>query len=192
MNNKNVAKVIKLAISLALVCVVAGGGLALTYAATEKQIEIQAQKQVMESNMAALPLIKSSEGFKEKSDLASEAQKKHEAVITIFEGTQNGKAVGWVVQVGPRGYGGPLVFAVGIDSQQQVKGVSIIDNKETPGLGQKIEEPGFRKQFQGKSGDDPLEVGKDVDAITGATISSKAVIEGVKQALETTEIVGVE
>lgn len=190
MNNGNVTKVIKLAVSLAIICMIAGGGLALTYGATEKKIEEQAREQEMKSNKAALPTVKSSDDFKTRGDLADEGKKVYEDIIKVYEGTKNGQQVGWVMQVGPRGYGGPLVFAVGIDMKGKITGLSIIDNRETPGLGQNIEKPEFQKQFKGKSGDDALEVGKDIDAITGATISSRAVIEGAKGALQVTKKVG--
>jgi len=189
-NNGNVAKVVKLAVSLAIICVIAGGGLALTYAATEKQIAKQAREEEMKSNKAALPGVKSSDDFEARKDKMEEAGEVYEDVIKIYEGSKNGQEVGWVIQVGPRGYGGPLVFAVGIDMKGKVTGLSIVDNKETPGLGQNVEKPEFQKQFKGKSTSDALEVGKDVDAVTGATISSKAVIEGVKGALRVREKVG--
>jgi electron transport complex protein RnfG len=189
-NESNFTKIAKLVLVLAIVCVIAAGGLALTYAATEKQIAVQEEKQMMESNLKALPLIKSSEGFKERTDLVKEVKKQEKDVVKVFEGSKDGKTVGWVVQVGPRGYGGPLIFAVGIDSRGKVTGMAIIDNKETPGLGQNVQKPEFQEQFIGKSAKDALEVKKDIDALTGATISSKAVTLGVKEAVQAVKIVG--
>ena len=190
MDNSNVTKILKLAVTLALICMVAGGGLALTYAATEKQIAKQAREEEMKSNKTAFPLVKKSNDFKVRNDLAAKARKKYKNVIKIYECSKNGEKVGWVVQVTPRGYGGPLVFAVGIDINGKVTGISIIDNKETPGLGQNVEKREFQKQFKGKETGEPLEVGKDIDALTGATISSKAITLGVKEALQAMEILG--
>lgn len=90
---------------------------------------------------------------------------------------------GTAVAVSPRGYSGPIEMMVGIDPQGKVKGLKILNQRETPGLGANIVKPGFLNQFIGKSQKDPLEPKSDIDAITGATISSRAVCQGVKEAL---------
>lgn len=190
MNNSNVVKILKLALTLAIICVVAGGALALTYAVTEKQIAKQAKEEEMKSNKEALPLVRTLEDFKVRNDLAAKAREKYKDVIKIYEGYKNGQKVGWVVQVAPRGYGGPLRFAVGVDTKGNVTGLSIIEIKETPGLGDNVGKPEFQKQFIKKSVGDPLEVGKDIDVLTGATISSKAMTLGVKEALQALKMLG--
>lgn len=90
---------------------------------------------------------------------------------------------GKTVLVSPRGYGGPIEMLVGIDEKGRVSGVKILNQRETPGLGANIVKPEFLKQFVGKSVSDPLIPKKDIDAITGATISSRGVCEGVREAL---------
>ena len=91
---------------------------------------------------------------------------------------------GKAIQVSTRGYGGPIDMLVGIDEQGKVSGVKILNQRETPGLGAGISKPAFLKQFIGKTKNDPLVPKNDIDAITGATISSRAVCLGVKNALE--------
>jgi len=91
---------------------------------------------------------------------------------------------GWAVLVKPRGYGGPIEMLVGIDTQGRVTGVKILNHRETVGLGAKIVDPKFLNQFKGKTNADALEPKKDIEAITGATISSRAVCAGVKEALK--------
>ncbi|MFA6548841.1 MAG: FMN-binding protein [Candidatus Margulisiibacteriota bacterium] len=91
---------------------------------------------------------------------------------------------GKAVAVSPRGYSSTINLLVGIDAQGKVIGIKVLDQKETPGLGASIVKPDFLKQFIGKSARDPIEVKNDVDAITGATISSRAVCKGVREALE--------
>jgi electron transport complex protein RnfG len=189
-NNNNVVKILKLAVTLAIICIVAGGALALTYAVTEKQIAKQAKEEEMESNKEALPFVKKSDDFKARDDLAAKARKKYKDVVKIYEGYKNGEKIGWVVQVAPRGYGGPLRFAVGIDTKGKVTGISIIEIKETPGLGLNVEKPEFQRQFKGKDVSEPFQVGKDIDALTGATISSKAMALGVREALQASETLG--
>ncbi|MDD5382526.1 MAG: FMN-binding protein [Candidatus Margulisbacteria bacterium] len=90
---------------------------------------------------------------------------------------------GQAIAVSPRGYGGPIEMLVGVDPVGKVSGVKILSQRETPGLGANIVKPKFLDQFKGKSLKDPLEPKKDIDAITGATISSRAVCVGVKEAL---------
>lgn len=191
MNNGSFMKIVKLVVPLAAVCIIFAGLLALTYAVTEKQIAKQAIEEEMKSNKEALPAIKKSSDFKARKDLAAKAHRKYKDVIKVYKAFKDDQRAGWVVQVAPRGYGGPLTFAVGINAEGKVVGISLIEIKETPGLGMNVEKPEFNEQFKGKDVYDPLEVGKGIDALTGATISSKAMTLGVKEALESLKMLGV-
>lgn len=75
-------------------------------------------------------------------------------------------------------------MAVGIGLDGAVRGLSVISHSETPGLGANIENQEFLQQFEGKTLGDPIAVGEDVQAITGATITSKAAAKEVREALE--------
>ncbi|MBN2072445.1 MAG: RnfABCDGE type electron transport complex subunit G [Actinobacteria bacterium] len=80
------------------------------------------------------------------------------------------------------GYGGDISILVGLDVDYNIKGVEILSHTETPGLGGRITETGFTDQFKGLGADD-VALSKDggkVDAITGATISSRAVVEAIQ------------
>jgi electron transport complex protein RnfG len=97
--------------------------------------------------------------------------------------------VGIVFRVFPQGYGGPIPIMVGLDPAGTITGIRIASAaeglKETPGLGVKITELEFRAQFIGKTVDNVM-IKKDggaVDAITAATISSRAVCNGIKQGI---------
>jgi len=92
--------------------------------------------------------------------------------------------VGKAVQETVPGYHGQISMMVGIGDRGRVSGVKILSQQETAGLGAGIVKPNFLRQFSGKSAADPLEAKKDIDAITGATISSRAVCKGVRRALE--------
>ena len=97
---------------------------------------------------------------------------------------------GYAVEVAVAGFGGTVTMMVGVSSSGTVTGVSVISHTETPGLGavaaaQSAAGEAFRQQFVGMSGQ--LAVTKDggaVDSITGATITSRAVTQGVNAALE--------
>ncbi len=97
---------------------------------------------------------------------------------------------GYAVQVAPQGFNGAIVMMVGVDNEGKVLGISVISQAETAGLGSicaasNSAGEAFRGQFIGMSGS--LAVTKDggeVDAITSATITSRAVTNGVNAALE--------
>ena len=94
--------------------------------------------------------------------------------------------LGYAIQVAPSGFGGAITMMVGVGADGSVLGVSIISHTETASLGAVAAEntskgEAFRSQFIGQSGQ--LAVGDSVDAISGATITSKAVTAGVNAAL---------
>jgi len=98
---------------------------------------------------------------------------------------KNGNLVGYVVRLIGQGYSsGGIDILVGLDTEAVVKGVLIFSHSETPGLGDKITNNKFLSQFNGKGIDDPIARGDDVDAITGATSSSMAVIGSVRRAVQ--------
>ena len=106
-------------------------------------------------------------------------------VSKIYQG-----ANGYAVEVGPGGFDNTITMMVGIDNEGKVLGISIVSHTETAGLGA-VAAAGtpagiaFRDQFVGASGS--VSVTKDggtMDAITGATITSRAVCAGVNAALE--------
>ena len=92
--------------------------------------------------------------------------------------------VGYCVEVTSNGFGGDISLMVGVNTLGAVTGVSILDHSETPGMGAKAESNEFLSQFINKSGTISIGGGKNsVQAVTNATITSKAVTEGVNTAL---------
>jgi hypothetical protein len=79
------------------------------------------------------------------------------------------------------GYGGPMRVAVGVDSAGAITGVSIISHKETTPFYRKVTAANIPGRVVGKSVSDPLQVGEDIDAVTGATLSSRALVESVRK-----------
>lgn len=93
---------------------------------------------------------------------------------------------GYAVQVAPAGFNGSIQMMVGVDKAGNVLGISVISQSETAGLGAVVAaktEAGeaFRKQYSETEA--PYTVGKNIDGLTGATITSKAVTDGVNQAV---------
>lgn len=96
--------------------------------------------------------------------------------------TREGKTLGWAVVVDEMGKNNPITFLVGIDNQKKVAGVYVLEFRDM--FGSEIKRRSFLKQFQGKTTKNLLKVGRDIDAVTGATISSKAAACAVKKSLQ--------
>lgn len=103
----------------------------------------------------------------------------------------DGKAVGYIFTTSEKGYGGEVSVMTAIDTDGNIKAVSVLDaSNETPGLGQNVTKSGFYSQYSGLSGEvSVVKSGADsenneIDAVTGATISSRAVTAAVNRALQ--------
>jgi hypothetical protein len=79
-----------------------------------------------------------------------------------------------------QGYGGPFVIGLRIMEDAKVHGIMLFDNKETPAFVDKVEKANFPAQFVGKHVADDFLVGEDIDAISGATISTRAATMAVR------------
>ena len=111
--------------------------------------------------------------------IAAEKQKEIAGASEVVLAGKNGKAI----QVSPKGYAGNIDMLVGVDDAGIVTGVKIIKSNETPGLGLNADNPDFLNQFIGKTEKDKIEAKDDIQAITGATITTKAICSGVREAL---------
>lgn len=115
-----------------------------------------------------------------------------EKTYSVFRAGIDGRARGWVVKASGQGYADKIELLVGVDADvNTITGLFILDQKETPGLGNKIMESVWRNQFISKATDQKLMAVKtkasapnEINAITGATISSKAVCDIINQSLE--------
>ncbi len=110
-----------------------------------------------------------------------------------FRAMQNDRTAGWVIKTGGQGYADKIELLIGLDPQTEtITGLFVLDQKETPGLGNKIILADWRRQFTGQNTHKPLTVDRSkdstteanvIDAITGATISSRAVTDIVNRTL---------
>lgn len=107
-----------------------------------------------------------------------------------FEATGAGDQVlGYLIEVAKRGYSDNVPLMVAIDPAGVIIGTKVLSNEETPGLGKKVADAAFIDQFTGQAAKDIFAVQSDstgnnvtVDAVSGATISSRAVTEGINMA----------
>ncbi|NCC24123.1 MAG: RnfABCDGE type electron transport complex subunit G [Deltaproteobacteria bacterium] len=108
-----------------------------------------------------------------------------EESVMVFPAMKDGKLQSVAMEASGKGYGGEVNVIVGFDvSTGRLIGISVTTHKETPGLGSRIQETAFTKQFRGKEpGKASLKKdGGDIDAVSGATLSSIAAADAVKQA----------
>lgn len=168
---------VKLAVTLALICGIAAGSLAWVYSVTRPVIEKRA---VEEFNASLRAVVPDAETF-EKTEVGGK---------TYYKALRGGKTIGAAAVAEARGYGSqPMVIVVGADSQGKLIGLKVVSHSETPGLGARVETRAFQEQFIGKTARDAIAVGKDINALSGATISSRAFTNAVKGAL--TDLQGV-
>ena len=109
----------------------------------------------------------------------------------VYRALSSGRQIGWVIGGGGQGFADRIELLVGVDvGAEKITGLYVLEQKETPGLGNKIVEEGWRQQFVGKAAGRELVVTKggasedyEIDAITGATISSESVCQIVNRTL---------
>ena len=103
----------------------------------------------------------------------------------LWRAIKNGELVGYVLRLTGQGYSAAGIdLLVGMDTQAKVTGVLVFSHSETPGLGSKVAAESYLAQFKGKGLDSAFAAGEDVDAISGATSSSMAVIGSVRKAVQ--------
>jgi len=94
----------------------------------------------------------------------------------------DGRVLGWLMVDQVIGKSELITYAVALDAGGGVKSIEILDYREAHGG--EIRLAGWRKQFAGKTGADPLELNKDIKNISGATLSCRHVTEGVQRLLK--------
>ncbi|HDK7139464.1 TPA: RnfABCDGE type electron transport complex subunit G [Clostridium botulinum] len=173
---------LKLGLKLFIITAIAGLILGGAFAITKKPIEAQVEKTNTEAMKEILP----------KADKFEKMEgKAKDAVTEVNEGKKGNDVAGYAIKVLTKGYGGQIEMMIGVSKEGKVEGIKILSHSETPGLGANAPQPKFSGQFKGKSIEKDLEVvktapGKDneIEAMTGATITSKAVTKGVNDAVK--------
>jgi Na+-translocating ferredoxin:NAD+ oxidoreductase RnfG subunit len=99
---------------------------------------------------------------------------------TVFVATTQGKIDGYAVIDEEKGLHEPITFATKLSPQRAVERVEIMVYREP--RGDEVRDPRFRKQFEGRTARDDLRIGHEIDAVSGATISSAALAVGVRRA----------
>ena len=178
----------KLTVTLLVTCIIVAGLLGLVNGVTAGPI---AQINQQKTEQAMAQVVSDPSSFQAVAELPQAAVDAATAAGGTLTELYDGQGAGYVLKVVASGSQGNIEMMVGVDTEGTVTGVSIISPSETSGIGTKVmgNEPtasgvGVLDQFVGKSAaDGTLSVGTNVDAITGATVSTRGVTSGVNAAL---------
>nr|WP_325304240.1 FMN-binding protein [uncultured Dysosmobacter sp.] len=192
---------ITLTVTLFITCVIVAGLLGGVNAITKDKIAaINWEKtvQAMKAVVADPDNTEFSEAMENTAEMSEAAAAAGGTLDSVYEALVGGENAGYAIKVVASGSQGNIEMMVGVDGEGAVTGVSIVDNAETAGIGSKVmandalaSGVGVLDQFQGKSAaDGVLTVGTNVDAITGATVSTKGVAAGVNAALAVAGAIG--
>lgn len=177
MNGLNAKTVLAPTAVLLVICILVSAALAGTNLLTRDRIAEAAAQKAEESRMVVLP---GAETFEEKDG--------HYAGLD-----GSGNAVGYVFETEGKGYGGTVKVMTGINTDGNITGVVILSHSETPGLGANAEKESFREQYKQPVANlaGGISVVKfqtpkegEIQAMTGATITSTAVTNAVNAAIE--------
>ena len=172
---------------LAMVIVCALSALVLGYVQQITAAPIKAVKDNMELKAISeiIPEKFDNNPFAERTYITTSHKKK----LMMYPIRRNGKIIALAIKsYTNKGFGGKMEIMVGFTLDGNISGYKLIDHKETPGLGTKVSEKSFADQFKGLN---PSKVnfkvnkdGGDIDAVTAATISSRAVIDAIQRAYD--------
>ena len=180
----------KLSITLLVICVVVALALGFVNGITADKIAALQEQAKQESLQAVFP----DATFNELEISAEQQAAADEYGVELMYVYEVADGSGYAIEVGPSGFSGTIDMIVGINSDGTVAGISVISNTETAGIGTNVcsDKPnkngvGVLSQFVGMSAtaDNPFTVNSGsnrVDAISGATVSTKAITSGVNAA----------
>ena len=184
---------LKLGLILAVYSAAACVGLAFVYAGTAKRIDENKEHEQTAALNELFPDAESFEAIRNLPGPDPDLRVSFEA-DGAFAALKNGAPIGVALRTSRASYGGPIKVLVGVGADNKICGVKILEHTDTPGLGANAASPTyfvdrasgktFYGQFTGKSVNESFEVKRDVEAITAATITSRAVAASVKAAGE--------
>lgn len=176
---------INMVVVLTVVTALAGLALGSVYNLTKEPIEIAKQAKLNKAIEAVLPAFDKIQEMKVQEANGSDSLK-------FYIATKDSVVIGTAVETYTmKGFSGLVKLMVGFLPDGSIQNISVLEHKETPGLGTKMSTPKFKDQFMGiQPATFNLKVKKDkgdVDAITAATISSRAFCDAVQRAYDTFE-----
>ncbi len=174
-----------MALSLTLISLVASACLAFVYQVTKGPIEAS----ILNKKITAIKMVVPDFDNNPDSEMFRLPTGDGDS-LDIYPAKKDGNLIGYAVNTySPSGFSGNISLMAGFRTDGTIINIAVLEQKETPGLGTKMAEPQFKDQFNDKNpADFDLKVKKDggqVDAITAATISSRAFCEALQRAYQT-------
>lgn len=173
---------IKMVAVLSIIAALCGLLLAAVKKGTEKRIEEQILLNVQGPALQNVLSSSTNDIIGERQQLMVEGEQR-----VIFTGKKDGKPWAIAFETIGTGYKGKIGVMVGFDLKQNIiSGIGILTHQETPGLGARVSETAFTDNFKGKAIDETFKVKQDngiIDAVSGATISSRAVCAAVTKGI---------
>jgi len=180
-----VREILRLVVVLTVICAASGFSLAVVHQLTKAPIEDSKFKNLKEPAVKAVLSGYENNPIKERITIPLGKDKKGRALnLTVFPAKKGGKTFAVAYESAGRGYHGDIGVMVGVDTaKNKLTGIYIVDQSETPGKGDKVKEPAFTGPFKDKPLD--KDITKDqISALSGATLSTNAVLSAVNQARE--------
>ena len=188
---------VKDALILTAITLVSGLLLGAVYGMTKDQIDSIKNA----STIASYQAVMAAESYDDETYAETLETAKAEGTVSADNGgaellsvvaakDASGTEIGYIVKAQAAGYGGNCVVVIGVDSDLKVTGISFPETlPETAGLGQRALEPAFYEQFAGKGTNLSVKKGggageSEIDAISGATMTSTAVVNSTNAATE--------
>jgi electron transport complex protein RnfG len=180
--------ILRLVVVLTAICVVAAMSLAFVYDATKAPIARSLRQEKLAAIKAVLPEYDNQPDQQVQTVVLGKDKRGRELKTDFYVATRQGRWVGTAFASPAKGFGGELLVMLGITPDNKLNKTKVLKHRETPGLGAKIVRDKFIDQFQHRLlSQGELKVkkdGGDIDAITGATISSRAVCDAVNDGLK--------
>ncbi|MGB9750045.1 MAG: FMN-binding protein [Caldisericia bacterium] len=169
-------KIIKSGLTVFIIATIGALLLAWVYSFTNPKIE---EQKFLSIKNAIEEIFPNQIGFDEMPEFKNKIIENNINIITVYKVKFENGEFGFVVRAIYSGYGGKVESLFGYQDKKS-KGVYVLEHSETPGLGSLITSKDFTKQFINKNLSDPFIPKQDVQAITGATISSKTISNAIK------------
>ena len=190
--------ILKVAGTLTVIALVVAALLGVVNNVTKDKI---AEQDAENTRIAMSAVAPEGSEFGDKMDIsdavAAAASAQGGKIVEMYPMTNGGADAGYVVKVSASGSQGTITMMVGVDANKAITGISVISHSETSGIGTTVvgNEPNSAgepvlDQFVGMSGSGSLVVGKNVIAVSGATVSTKGITMGANAALAAVEALG--
>jgi len=172
--------ILNMVVVLTIICGVSAFALSLVYNITKAPIAKQKRLEMIQAIKSVLPAKVKNDPLKDKKNINGR---------NVYIGKDSkGNVVGVAFKcISNEGYGGKIEIMLGLKVNGTINAIQILSHAETPGLGAKIEEPWFKNQFKGRNLKNTKwkvkKDGGDIDQISGATISPRAVTKAVYKGL---------